>query len=46
MCPGDRGNKQAFVAVSHRKLASSATPCDNCGAQDSDKRNTLYVWIK
>jgi hypothetical protein len=41
-----RPTSENTVSVTHRKLASSATSCDNCGVQDSDKRNTLYVWIK
>jgi hypothetical protein len=30
------------VALSHGNLVSADIPRDNCGAQDSDKRDTLY----
>jgi hypothetical protein len=30
------------AALSHRNHASAEIPHDSCGAQESDKRNTLY----
>ena len=30
------------AALSHRNLAFAEIPRDSCGAQDIDKRNTLY----
>lgn len=36
---------QSMAAFTHRKPSSTGTSDDSCGAQGSDKRNTLFLYI-
>lgn len=36
---------QSMAAFSHRKPTFTGTSIDSCGAQGSDKRSTLYIFI-